>query len=420
MTEITQEQYQKFFAEFEKAYKEYENKVKERRARGIHDYNVFDVLETKEVKHSKFIASLLDPKGLHYQGDLFLREFVKICVPKDFEFDTSNAQVFREYENIDIYITDGNRHIIIENKILYANDQDKQIYRYIETIKKENSSNENSSLDNDGILVLYLTPNFDKTPSKESLNGYEIKDGFLEKDNDKIRYKHIVCDHILEWLDKVKIEIVNLTDLNVIITQYEKAVKNLINKGEKMENENLIELVKQNYKISKEISKVVDEAEKEIINEFFKDLSECLAKKLDNCWCIESLNKVSNDKFSAIIFIAHSDFRAEKFAKFCIGVNKGYDGVDSIEYGFTSFPSTKTDLKSIVENGNFAGMKKHCVKNNQYAHWAFWNKFDFSADICIKEQNSLVQKIAQEMKEILKELESELVYLNKEIKYLGI
>ena len=61
-------------------------------------------------------------------------------------------------------------------------------------------------------------------------------------------------------------------------------------------------------------------------------------------------------------------------------------------------------------------MKKHCVKNNQDPFWAFWNKFDFSADICIKEQNSLVQKIAQEMKEILKELESELVYLNKEIK----
>ena len=414
MTEFTQEQYQEFFDEFEKAYKEYENKVKERRARGIHDYNVFDVLETKEVKHSKFIASLLDPKGLHYQGDLFLREFVKICVSNDFEFDTSRAKVYIEYGDtkgrIDIYITDDNKHIIIENKICNANDQDKQIYRYIETIKKENLS-----LDNDGILVLYLTPNDGKTPSKESLNGFKIKDGFLEKDNDKIRYKHIVCDHILEWLDKIKIEIVNLTDLNVIITQYEKAVKNLINKGEKMENENLIELVKQNYKIAKEISKVVDEAEKEIINEFFKDLSECLAKNLDNCWCIESLNKVSDAKFSAIIFIAHSDFKAEKFAKFCIGVNKGYDGVDSIEYGFTSFTS-KTDLKSIVENGNFAGMKKHCVKNNQYAHWAFWNKLDFSADICIKEQNSLVQKIAQEMKEILKELESELVYLNKEIK----
>lgn len=175
MTKFTQEQYQEFFDEFEKAYKEYENKVKERRARGIHDYNVFDVLDTKEVKHSKFIASLLDPKGLHYQGDLFLREFINACGISDFGLDTSNAQVYREHENIDIYITDDNKHIIIENKICNANDQDKQIYRYIETIKKENSSkNENSSLDNDGILVLYLTPNDGKTPSQKSLNGFEI------------------------------------------------------------------------------------------------------------------------------------------------------------------------------------------------------------------------------------------------------
>ena len=136
MAEFTQK-YQKFFDEFEKAYKEYENKVKERRARGIHDYNVFDVLETKEVKHSKFIASLLDPKGLHYQGDLFLNKFIEVCGIDDFGLDTLNSQVYREYKNIDIYITDGNKHIIIENKICDAKDQDKQIYRYIETIKKE-------------------------------------------------------------------------------------------------------------------------------------------------------------------------------------------------------------------------------------------------------------------------------------------
>ena len=275
MTEFTEEQYQKFFDEFEKVYKEYESKVKERRARGIHDYNVFDVLETKEVKHSKFIASLLDPKGLHYQGDLFLREFVKICVPNDFEFDTSRAKVYREYGDtngdtkgrIDIYITDDNKHIIIENKICNANDQDKQIYRYIETIKKENLS-----LDNDGILVLYLTPNDGKTPSPKSLNGFKIKDGFLEKDNDKIRYKHIVCDHILEWLNKVKIEIVNLTDLNVIITQYEKAVKNLINKGEKMENNLIIEQIKENYKLCAVIDDNLESAETELINNFYEEI----------------------------------------------------------------------------------------------------------------------------------------------------
>ena len=405
--------YEKFLEEFKIAFAKHEKRCEERRRRGIHDLNIFDVLETKEVKHSRFLAALLDPDGLHYQNDLFLREFVDICELKDFDFDTSRAKVYREYNNIDIYITDGDKHIIIENK-LWTSDHDEQIARYIQAIVDEQKEQKEQNEIYERILVLYLTPFDDEIKSLGGID--EVGKDYLKLGQNQVAFRHISYkNEILNWLNEIKAEIINLTDLNVLISQYEKAVKNLINKGEKMENENLIELVKQNYKIAKEISKVVDKAEKEIINEFFKDLSECLAKKLDNCWCIESLNKVSNDKFSAIIFIAHSDFKAEKFAKFCIGVNKGYDGIDSIEYGFTSFTS-KTDLKSIVENGNFAGMKKHCVKNNQYAHWAFWNKLDFSADICIKEQNSLVQKIAQEMKEILKELESELVYLNKEIK----
>ena len=312
MTEFTQK-YQKFFDEFEKAYKEYENKVKERRARGIHDYNVFDVLETKEVKHSKFIASLLDPKGLHYQGDLFLREFVNACGISDFGLDTSNAQVFREYENIDIYITDGNKHIIIENKICDAKDQDKQIYRYIETIK-----NENSSLDNDGILVLYLTPNFDKKPSQESLNGYEIKDGFLEKDNDKIPYKHIVCDHILKWLDKVKIEIVNLTDLNVIITQYEKVVKNLTNQGEKMANAKVKEQIKENYELCAAIYDNFKSAEIELTNNFFKEVCEKLENdpEIKNNWTL-SFNKFENE-IIPVIEIIPKELNYSKYFRFVV------------------------------------------------------------------------------------------------------
>ena len=360
MTEITQEQYQKFFAEFEKAYKEYENKVKERRARGIHDYNVFDVLETKEVKHSKFIASLLDPKGLHYQGDLFLREFINACGISDFGLDTSNAQVYREYENIDIYITDGNKHIIIENKICDAKDQDKQIYRYIETIKKENSSkNENSSLDNDGILVLYLTPNFDKTPSQKSLNGFEIKDGFLEKDNDKIPYKHIVCDHILEWLDKIKIEIVNLTDLNVIITQYEKAVKNLINKGEKMENNLIIEQIKENYKLCAEIYDNFKSAEIELTNNFFKEVCEKLENdpEIKDNWTL-SFNKFENE-IIPVIEIIPKELNYSKYFRFVVERKP-----NEILYGFLKNKILDDFLK------NNAKIKLEDMKiQTQYFEW---------------------------------------------------
>lgn len=368
--EITQEQYQEFFDEFEKVYKEYESKVKERRARGIHDYNVFDVLETKEVKHSKFIASLLDPKGLHYQGDLFLREFVKICVPNDFEFDTSRAKVYREYGDtngdtkgrIDIYITDDNKHIIIENKICNANDQDKQIYRYIETIKKENLS-----LDNDGILVLYLTPNDNdgKTPSEKSLNGFEIKDGFLEKDNDKIRYKHIVCDHILKWLDKIKIEIVNLTDLNVIITQYEKAVKNLINKGEKMENNLIIEQIKKNYKLCVAIHDNFKSAEIELINNFFEEVYRGLNDNLEiqNNWTLLPFNKVENEKKDIrVIEITPKELEYKKYVRFVVERKK----TNEILYGFL-----KNDAKIKLENIQ--------PKDEWYHEWYLVGDFAFKS-----------------------------------------
>lgn len=241
MTEFTQEQYQKFFDEFEKAYKEYENKVKERRARGIHDYNVFDVLEAKEVKHSKFIASLLDPKGLHYQGDLFLNKFIEVCGIDDFGLDTLNSQVYREYKNIDIYITDGNKHIIIENK-LWTGDHNEQVARYIKNIIDEQNKNELSEI-YERILVLYLKP-FDT--EIKSLGGIdEVGKDYLKLRQNQVAFRHISYENeILNWLNKVKIEIVNLTDLNVIITQYEKAVKNLIN-GEKMENNLIIEQIKK-------------------------------------------------------------------------------------------------------------------------------------------------------------------------------
>ncbi|GAA7805960.1 PD-(D/E)XK nuclease family protein [Helicobacter pylori] len=69
--------YRIFFNEIKLALKELEIK----RARGLHDYNVFSVLmsESDEVRHSKILYSFLDPMGEHYQKDLFLKAFLKVC-----------------------------------------------------------------------------------------------------------------------------------------------------------------------------------------------------------------------------------------------------------------------------------------------------------------------------------------------------
>ncbi|WP_086306758.1 PD-(D/E)XK nuclease family protein [Campylobacter devanensis] len=406
-------EYQKFFAEFEKVYKEYENKVKERRARGIHDYNVFDVLETKEVKHSKFIASLLDPKGLHYQGDLFLREFINACGISDFGLDTSNAQVYREYENIDIYITDGNKHIIIENKILYADDQDKQIYRYIETIKKENSL-----LDNDGILVLYLTPNDGKTPSQKSLNGFKIKDGFLEKGNDKIPYKHIICNDILKWLNEVKIEIVNLTDLNAIITQYEKAVKNLINKGEKMENNLIIEQIKKNYKLCAAIHNNFENAKINLLNELFSKVSETLKERIKtDDWEIESHKITKITQYTTFFSAKLNEYNGKNhdgnYIYYCIESRNGYN---NIFFGLVR----SNQVKNRLDNDCFQDIVKesrYCTdKSWKSSDWWAWcyKKFSNADDLILdylsnKEFISEIRNDLENLKDVLEKLNKKLI-----------
>lgn len=347
MTEITQEQYQKFFDEFEKVYKEYENKVKERRARGIHDYNVFDVLETKEVKHSKFIASLLDPKGLHYQGDLFLREFVNACGISDFGLDTSNAQVYREYENIDIYITDGNKHIIIENK-LWTGDHDKQIARYIQAIVDEQDEQDEQDEIYERILVLYLTPFDDEIKSLGGID--EVGKDYLKLGQNQVAFRHVSYkNEILNWLNVIKAEIINLTDLNVLISQYEKAVKNLTNQGEKMENDKVKEQIKQNYELCALIDDNFESVGIELINNFFEEVYRGLNNNLEfkNNWTLSfnklPFNKVENEKKDIrVIEITPKELKYNKYVRFVVERKK----TNEILYGFLK-NNAKIKLKDI-------------------------------------------------------------------------
>ncbi|MEE3777354.1 PD-(D/E)XK nuclease family protein [Campylobacter sp. CX2-4080-23] len=334
MAEFNEKDYKSFFAEFEKAYNEYENKVKERRARGIHDYNIFDVLETKEVKHSKFIASLLDPKGLHYQGDLFLREFINACGISDFGLDASNALVYREYKNIDIYITDGDKHIIIENK-LWTGDHNEQVARYIRTIIDENKDELNKDELNkdelnkdelnkdelneiyERILVLYLTP-FDYVIEK--LGGIDaVKNNSLIIDNNEIAFKHISYKkEIIEWLCRVKDEITNLMDLTAIISQYEKAVKILTNQGEKMANDIVKEQIRSNYELCAAIYDNFKSVEIELTNNFFKKVYSELNNNLEiqDNWKL-LFNKFEN-KNICVIEITPEELKYNKYVRFVV------------------------------------------------------------------------------------------------------
>ncbi len=186
------------------------------------NFNVFRVLgiEYKEDElHSRFIAELLNPKGSHDQQTTFLKMFLEKVVdplpPDSFPNgcklrpDESKAKVDREYPiggvwidgkeskggRIDIFITDGTRHISIENKI-YAGEGEHQVTRYCNYQTDKN-------------LVLFLT-----------LRGDEAS---TEKKYYPISYQ----EHILPWLESCQKHCADLPILRETIKQYIIAIKGL-------------------------------------------------------------------------------------------------------------------------------------------------------------------------------------------------
>ena len=308
---LQKEDFEKLFMAISKGYMAAKAEADRQRAMGKHDYNIFTLFHyfSDEVNlHSNFIASLLDPNGDHYKGDLFLKLFLETCGIDDFSIDTGRATVFKEFKHIDIYISDGKKHIILENKV-YAKDQPTQIARYIETIKDEGAKDED-------IYVLYLHPD-GELPKEYSLGDYKTDQNItkLVKEGSTINFKVIsYCKEIVEWIDRCKNEVSNITDLNVFLSQYKDVIEMIYNRYKRideMETANLVEIFKDNYTAASEIANNYQETRKKIIDEFFKNVKDILENDLKDKYSIE-LNSVAYRP----IIIKNTTSQDEKWKKF--------------------------------------------------------------------------------------------------------
>ena len=310
------EDFEKLFMAMSKGYMAAKAEADRQRAMGKHDYNIFTLFHgfSDEVNlHSNFIASLLDPNGDHYKGDIFLKLFLETCGIDYFSIDTSRATVFKEFKHIDIYISDGKKHIILENKV-YAKDQPTQIARYIKAIKKEGAEDED-------IYVLYLHPD-GKLPDNQSFGDYHAK---LLGENPSIKFKVISYGkEILEWIDRCKNEVSNITDLNVFLSQYKDVIEMIYNRYKRideMETANLVEIFKENYTAVSEIANNYQEMRKKIIDGFFEKLSERLKKVYnENCYKIGG-EKIASNKYFQPIKIESTNWDLFNFAIEFMGEN---------------------------------------------------------------------------------------------------
>jgi hypothetical protein len=147
-------------------------------------FNIFDALRIveREVKHSDFLAWLLDPNESHGQGGLFLRAILMdlfktarengfTCPVSPIELDGEELrgiEVRREWRHIDLLIRcDQPRFILgIENKIR-SGEHGNQLKRYRESVETE--------FGNVSCMYVYLTVEGDE-PSGDQWVPYSYAD----------------------------------------------------------------------------------------------------------------------------------------------------------------------------------------------------------------------------------------------------
>ena len=375
------------------------DKLEAKKLRGNNDYNLFLALLdiNDEVRlHSRFIYSLLDTSSPHYQKELFLGLFIKACGLDDFGLNLQTAKVYKEYENIDIYITDGTKHIILENKI-NAGDQEAQIKRYIKTVQKENDGEAE-------IYVLFLSPDKHE-PSNYSLDGLKISNSKIldEYGNEVAKFKAISYkEEIMKWLGSCLDEAGNLANLAAVISQYKNVIEKIYGeyKGVEIDAEEISKIILENYDIVDEIrNKYFDIANAKRLNEFMSKVKTGLEKRLSQEWCVEIKEANVSKCFAPIFFYKHS-WGSDRVLTFALE----FDNRNFLNPYIGLAYDTKRIKKEYVDNIQVKSLSNEWKVGERFARYKMLGKCQFLREIIVNKysETELVEEFVK-MKDELEE-----------------
>ena len=326
-------------------------------------FNIFSVLgaETKEIRHSAFIAELLNPDGSHGVGEVFLKSFLDLLAQTSKansdenkfsfsanEFDFHNAKVqTEEYfgcicdigrgkqaggsADITIELKKNEKpfYIVIENKI-YAGDQTSQLSRYNESLKQLHGNCE--------CLFVYLTLDGHE-PSEDSAKGIDKTRLLL------ISYR----DDIKRWLTKNIQHTVSLPSVRESIVQYLHLINKLTNQEmDKTMSDEITNMLLEgnNYELAYKLSGELANAKKA----FFKDwmIKNVFEKiKIDGFkFAVDAWDDPASDEFNFGEFVKDENFKIgfgffyRNYQNFCAIIGK--EDFDKLSAG------QKENLKKIL------------------------------------------------------------------------
>ena len=234
----------------------------ERRKKSGGEFNIFKVLnlENKEVPIVRFLLELLNPNGCHYQGEYFLKSFIRDVLSIDEEKigddELIKAKVSREVstkdnKRIDLTIETKSTCIGIEVKV-YSHEHDHQLHFYS---KELNRSSKHSYL-------YYLTP-FGEESEELDKNKYE-----------PLSFK----DDVISWLIEAKNGLDDtLIRLKLNLDQYICVLKNICGietEETTMKVKDYILESEDNVKCVKTLINALPKAQTQIMLNFFNGLKE--------------------------------------------------------------------------------------------------------------------------------------------------
>jgi hypothetical protein len=233
-------------------------------------FNVFRLcaVDHYENAHSRIIAELLNPQGMHGQDDKFLRQFLSLPTvaqhlrQKGFPLaddmrglDTATVLTEEAFPEgrCDMTIHWRGWCIVIENKI-YAADQVKQLKRYEQAIWRTGKKP----------VVLYLT-----------LDGHAAhEDGDAKVDYCRLSYR----DDIARWLEECADATKEVSGIHEVLVQYHHLTRELSGTSEeqKMNSEIVNEMVASpaSFKAACKVTASVQEARAEIARMIMDSLRE--------------------------------------------------------------------------------------------------------------------------------------------------
>ena len=216
---------------------------------GLNQPNIFEILRISktEIRHSNFLSWLLNPKGSHGIGEVFLKKFLREIFSSEKstdidqievnKIDYSNVEILREWKHIDLLIIVDDIVISIENKV-HSKEHSNQLVRYRKIIEDEFPDKRKS--------FVYLNP--------EGVESEQESDVYIQ----------LSYDFIIESIDRV---------LDIYKESISNKIKNylmdysIILKREIMGNDKLTELSNRIYKNHKEILDFIFEKKPDMLDD---------------------------------------------------------------------------------------------------------------------------------------------------------